>query len=624
MKKIIALTLAVLFLLTAAVSCGEEVEAVKYRSLRVGTTTGFSGNFFLEALSNNISDMDVRNLIHGYSPVEWNDSEGCYIFDPQVVSGYQARDNADGSRTYTMALCQDLKYNDGTAITAADYAFAMLLEYSPVLKDAIGVNSNGEMIEGFAAYAGGTEKTLSGVRMIGKYQLTVTVSGEYSPYFYELGVLDVTPYPIHMVAPGCEIKDDGNGVYIDGPFTAALLKKTLTGENGYISCPTVSCGPYAFVSFDGETVLAKVNPYHKGNEKGNKPTIEQIEYRAVSPDDLIQELANGNLDLVVRCTRQDNIMGGMQMIGSGDFNMANYARVGLTFMSFCADNGIVDDVKTRQAISMCMDKQKLISGYVGGFGTPVNGFFGLGQWMYLMATGSVKPADNDTASWKDISMNGLTVYSLDVPKAKQLLAEAGWTLNGDGTAYDETAGGLRYRQTDNGLIPLRLKLVYPEGNRIGQLTETSFAAHLAEAGAELTTEAIPMSRILDVYYGQTERDCDLIFLGYNLGKVFDPSKHFTADGTDLYTKITDPELYRLTVDLRKTKPGDTHEYVQKWIKLQNYRTQIAAEIPLYSNAYFDFYTSALQDYNPSSSGAWTKAIPDARMSDYVTSESPLK
>ena len=44
------------------------------------------------------------------------------------------------------------------------------------------------------------------------------------------------------------------------------------------------------------------------------------------------------------------------------------------------------------------------------------------------------------------------------------------------------------------------------------------------------------------------------------------------------------------------------------------------EIPLYSDAYIDFHTSALQNYNPAQTGSWVIAVRSAFLSDYVAEE----
>ena len=58
----------------------------------------------------------------------------------------------------------------------------------------------------------------------------------------------------------------------------------------------------------------------------------------------------------------------------------------------------------------------------------------------------------------------------------------------------------------------------------------------------------------------------------------------------------------------------------RWLAYQARLAEIAAEIPLYSNAYFDFHISALQDYEPARSGNWSIAVTEAVLSDFVPEE----
>jgi len=103
---------------------------------------------------------------------------------------------------------------------------------------------------GYGAFLEG--EPFAGVRVVGDYTLDLTNDGRYLPYFYEIMLLNITPYPIAVLAPGCEVKDSGQGAYIDGPFTEELLRATiLDDEAGYVFNPTVAAGPYMLESFDG-------------------------------------------------------------------------------------------------------------------------------------------------------------------------------------------------------------------------------------------------------------------------------------------------------------------------------------------------------------------------------------
>ena len=60
--------------------------------------------------------------------------------------------------------------------------------------------------------------------------------------------------------------------------------------------------------------------------------------------------------------------------------------------------------------------------------------------------------------------------------------------------------------------------------------------------------------------------------------------------------------------MRRTEPGDVYSYVAKWIRFQERYNEVLPAIPVYSNIYFDFYTSQLQNYSITSHVTWTQAI----------------
>ena len=602
MKKILALILALVLLAGCCAAAAEEADE-KYDHLTVGVTTAFSGNFLSDAIGSNISDQDVRKLIHSYGLVTWDSDEGLYRMNAQVVTNaYQ-----DGGNGYRIILNRDLTYSDGTPITAKDYAFSFLLLTSRQLLEAAGSRMDGGHLLGWKEYDEGTAQAVAGFRMIGDYQISVTLAPEYLPYFFEMKAVDFFPLPIHEILPDCEVADDGGGIYIRGSFSADQLRETLLDpETGYASHPTAVSGPYVMTSYDGTTVELAENPQYKGDAEGEKPTIPNITVRTAGADEIISELAFGEIDLAVRCARTEQIAAGTDLMGGGDYSRSVYSRNGLSFISFCGEKGPTADVKVRQAIAMCLDKETLTGDYLGNLGTPVKGYYGIGQWMFLVTQGTLKPERTDEngepigeeVDWESLNLNGMKEYPLDVEGAKKLLTEAGY----------------------NGAEPIRLKLIYPDQNQAGPLLDEVFIPYLQEAGIELETEAVPMPELLQKYYGFTERDCDMILLGTNFSDVFDPSVNYDAEGTDRLNGITDPELARLATEMRKTEPGDAVEYVRRWIQFQEYRSEVLPEIPLYSNAYMDFYISALQNYAPGNYSSWAEAIQYAMLSDYADIE----
>ena len=279
----------------------------------------------------------------------------------------------------------------------------------------------------------------------------------------------------------------------------------------------------------------------------------------------------------------------------------------------------------RQAIASCLDKDALVTDYVGNYGMRTDGYYGLGQWMAqivngTMAAPSEEPlTEEQQVAWDALSLDNMKVWNLDVEAAATLLAEDGWTLNREGEAFDPETDDVRCKEIDGAMVPLELTAIYPEGNAIGELLQTALVDHLAQAGVLLTVEPVAMNELLQIYYRQAERDCDMIYLATNFNTVFDPSSTF--DPSDAYqgvnnrTAIADEELYQLAVDMRRTEPENTLEYCQKWVAFQERFAEVLPAIPIYSNVYFDFYTDTLHDYNVSAQLTWAQAIVGAYLGD---------
>ena len=641
MKKLLSILLAALMALAGTVAMAEQAAGAPDDELVVGSTTALSGSFFTEMWGDNTSDIDVRMLLHGYNLIQWNGERGSYGIDPTVVTGISAADDPRGNRTYTITLSGGLTYSDGAPITARDYAFSMLLAASPEVAAIGGETVSSDWIVGVDAYKRGDADVLSGVRVLDDYTLAVTVSAEYRPFFYELGILDVCPYPIAVIAPGCEVADDGDGAYIrnidpeiEQPiFTAELLNATILDPNsGYLSHPSVVSGPYTLESFDWEsrTATFAINEYYKGNADGVKPSIARIVFRTVSPQTMVAELQSGAVDLLHKCVQADVIDAGLALTASGSVAAQSYDRSGFSFVSFNCEQPAVSSAAVRQAIAYCMDKDALVSGYVGNYGAAVKGCYGLGQWMTRLIDGRVavplaasdadagEAATDAQAAWEALSLDGVRDYALDLNAAAALLESDGWTLNREGGAFDPASDDVRCKEIGGELVALDLKLIYPEGNAIGALLETALADNLAQVGVALTVEAVPMPELLERYYRTAERDCDMIYLATNFSYVFEPSNAVNPDdayqGAFNRTGIADEALYDLAVDMARTEPGDVLSYCQKWVAFQERWAEVLPAIPVYSNTYYDFYTSALQGYDIGANVTWSQAIVGATLS----------
>ena len=570
---------------------------MKYDTLTVGTTTPFTGNFFSDVFGNNIADLDVQKLVHGCSPVYWEPADGAFLYNNSVVSGSQVMDDPAGNRTYYLAFRDDLYFSNGKKITAWDYAFSLLLLCSGEMAEVSGNTSIKPEITGCADYRNGKSEYLHGVRVYNDTQMSITISADYRPYYYEVSVLDIVPYPISEIAPKCTVKDDGNGAYISGQFDTGILNtKLVDPKKGYLAHPTVSSGPYTLVSYDGSEVKLKINPHFKGNQNGLKPKIENIVYRFCNNETMLQELVTGHADFLTRCTRKDIIDRGMELVGQGEFFMDSYPRTGYSFFSFCCEKDTVADVAVRKAIAMSVNKDAIVEAYVGDYGLRVDGDYGIGQWMY-QAIADENQKENGEKDEKNVT------------GPAKILEDAGWIRDDD---------GIRYKVTGDEKIRLELKLIYPEGNYVGELLNANLIRPLRNIGISLTAEAVPMSQLLNQYYRYSERDCDMIYLATNYSLIYDPTRDFDPNENDTVANTTglkDQELYELALAMRKTTPGDTATYIERWGAYQKRWSEVVPLIPVYSNTYFDFFSPNLQNYNGATVNGWAESILGAYMGD---------
>lgn len=656
-RAIFALLTALLMFAAPLLSLAETTETpaapvIDYDHLTVGSTTRLSGNFFGETFGNNTADIDVWTLLHGYRLVTWDGEMGMYALDPTIVAGSIVSQTPEGNRVYTLSLQQDLYFSDGTQITARDYAFSILLTAAPEIA-AIGGNVNGsDHLVGMDAYKAGETNVLAGVRVLGDYLLEIEIRADYLPFFFEQGLLNYCPVPIRMIAPGCEVADLGEGVFIrdegsedtvSALFTAELLQETLLApETGFVSHPAVSSGPYVLTAFDAQTGAAEfeVNTCYKGNTQGIKPSIARLTFRHTTNETALDELRDGTLGLFNKVVNAETADNGRALVAEGpDFSVTNYARSGFSFVSFCTERPTISSQAVRQAIAHCLDADAFVSDYVRNYGLRVYGYYGLGQWMFQLVAGTLTPPvelpenpsaadqqayDDAIAAWEELSLDNVPHYDLDLDAAAALLDADGWTLNSSGAPYDPAVDNVRCKDIDGVLVPLELSIIYPEGNEFGDAVQPLFADNLAQVGIQLTAEAVPFTDLLSIYYREVPRDVDMIYLASNFTVVFDPSGVFdpadAATGMLNRTAITDEELYQRAVDMRMTEPGDVLGYCTRWVAFQERWAEVLPAIPVYSNVYFDYYTSALQNYSVGVNMNWSTAIVPAMLGDYMPPE----
>ena len=644
MKRLLSLLAALLLVFPAAAALAESpvTEAVLANAwyqderarLRVGNPTPMEGKFFTTLWGATTSDLDAQDLLHAASPVIWDEDLDRFRFDRSVVEDALVMDDAEGNRTYLLSLNSELCWSDGTPITPKDYAFSLLLQMDAAVAETGGVPETFSWLAGSQEYRSGKAKALSGVRLVADSLLQITVRADALPYFHELSRLAIHPYPIGEIAPGNEVLDDGEGVYLAKPLTAETLQEHVLDEKtGYLRHPRTVSGPYILEAFDGTVAKFAVNPYFKGTEAGYVPRIGRIEYETGDSAELLARLAEGSLDLVDKVTPSGTILKGLlnTQLSPDTQALAYEPRTGLAMVWFTDTSKKVQDTAVRQAIALCFDRDAFTQAYAGDYGRRMDGLYGVGQWMYRQANGLAVTAEElpegatDEAreeyealieAWKSLSLDSLTTYEPSAGKARRRLEIAGWTLNETGAPFDPETDSLRCRETGGEITGLELAMAVPENPELLSALTTYLAAPLREAGIRLEIRTESMERIEAIYRGREESEYDLLFLGENFSAAFDPEilapKTWNSDSELCQEKL---EAYEIAREMLRTEPEDTLGYVKKWIDLQQRISETLPLLPVYSNVYFDFYTRGLHDYDILHAVSWGEAIVRSYMSD---------
>ncbi len=577
------------------------------KPLVIGVTTEFNGGFFTDMWGNNSADMDIRGTLHGCSTIVYG-FLGKYEPDPTVVDKMEAVDLPNGDRTYTFELKRHLRYSDGSPIMAADYVFSILLQSCPDVRELGGMNTTYSHLVGAKDFSSALARGFAGVRLLSDWKFSLTIRKDALPHYYELMLVRVTPYPISVIAPGCKVMDDGKGAYLANAeesggevFSAKLLKKTLQDpKNGYISHPSLVSGPYQLVSYDAKasTVELKRNPHYGGNYLGRKPEFETVQVRYVPNGDIVQALAHQKVDLINKVSKSAVIEECLKLRQEGQLRLYNYPRNGFTFLGFACEYGPTQSLAVRKAITLCIDEQALLDGYLQGYGVQVYGYYGLGQWM---------------ANEKGEELNELNTNAMNLNDAKATLIEDGWVLNAKGDPYAEGKDKVRYKEMDGELAPLKVKWAKVKGSELSDQLQLQLEPALAMVGIQLDVEEMSFSQMLDQYYRMEERKANLFVLGTNFTHLFDPEKTYSVEDNDQGVQNTsglrDEKLMRLAADMRRTDSQDMAGYADKWLAFQRRWHEVMPAAPLFSNVYFDFTQTDLHGYAINSNWSWSSLLP---------------
>lgn len=108
---------------------------------------------------------------------------------------------------------------------------------------------------------------------------------------------------MHTLAPDATIESTDEGSKLVGDLAEAVNK--FATDHRF--APTVSCGPYSFISFENKQVKLVKNDNFAGTWDKKTPSIETIIVKTVNATLDVDMLVNGEVDIVQGVVEGDKI-----------------------------------------------------------------------------------------------------------------------------------------------------------------------------------------------------------------------------------------------------------------------------------------------------------------------------
>lgn len=641
MKKFLALLLAVVMVLTM-VACGEGKKKADGQVV-IGTSTEASGDWAYSAFvrNPNATDKAVMTLTDDMTTVD-SDQHGDYGINKTVVKSYERIEEENGNVTYKFVINDGLKFNNGEAVTAENFVAWTMFVTSPAGKEMGVVSVTYNMLPGGLAYRNGETNVLSAVRLYDEktFSITIAKTGEdgetsYLPYYYDITYAAMQAVNLtYWFGEGWSVKDDGEGVYFvnaDGKeFTAETVGETVEAAR-FATGNRVTAGPYNLVSFDQSSreIVLEVNENYNGNFEGQKPGIQKLVIVKTSEDTVMDMITTGQIQIYSQIADGSEVNAVMDLIEAGtiDSSTSQYDRAGYGYFGFACDFGPTQFTEFRQAIAYLLDRVEFAQTFCKGWGSVVHGPY---------CTAFTMTAKTDIEK-------KINHYDYNPEKAVELLKQAGFVYNADGSDYVDGSGEVRYAKVTEEqakyyesfnkvladgtiLMPATVNWASSEGNAVSALLSTMLANSDATkaAGVSIVKTEMTFPSLLSYMYRQETNGAvgDFTVPTYNMfnlatgynGGVYDESYNWTTDPEYIeqgmnVQHLYDKELDKLSMDMvYGVEPGDEATYLSLWEKYIIRWNELLPMVPLYSNIYVTVYPNTIDNYAEDSFWGFERAI----------------
>ncbi len=444
---------------------------------------------------------------------------------PYVAESWEM---SEDQLTLSIKIREGIKFTDGTDLDAEDVAFTLEAIMHP-------------------DYTGARASSLRDVESI--------------------EVVDKHNLKIHLKKPSAPLLTNINyGILSKEAFEGYSIAE-MEKAPASMDAP-VGAGPYKLKEYvRGQYVVMERNPdWFMSEQYGGAPFIETLTFKII-PDSqtALAALQNGEID---RLTPEASDVAMLETQFADKLTAYNWDRNGFGYMTLNNSKAPLDDKRVRQALTLGLDREAIITGV-------------------LEDRATIPPGPIPPISWA--YDDSIEVLERDVEKAKQLLEEAGFVMN-ESTGIYERDGE-----------PLKLTFFAGAGatttEAIGAIARSSWK----EIGVDLDVQMIDFNAMMDNYVAPGK--FDVTFSAFNLG--LDPDSMFNLfhssagqpDANGNVLGFNRARFYNDRVDelLEKAREEfDPEKRKEYYSEFQRIVVDEAPVIMVYSNVYTDFVNSRVK------------------------------
>lgn len=327
--------------------------------------------------SDAVSGDILRQCMSGLFKLDQNDAP-----HPDLAERWEV--DSDG-RVYTLHLRKDVKWSDGSPVTAADFVFAWTWVMDPANAAPLAFLLYENIENGAAFYEGKTDAGALGVQALDEHTLQVTLE-------------QAIPYALTLFAS----------------FTYLPMNQKAfegIGVDGYGKSPDtlVTNGPYRLTEWthDSDILLTKDPAHYAAGEI----FIPELRFTMISDTNAaLNAFQAGEIDTTNITGEQ---MRAFEQAQSGAAH--TYYDNGTWFLRFNTQSELLSNGKIRQALGMAIDAQQLCDNVLKDGSVPADGVvpprISGADGFYAQARGTVYTPDIGQA--KELWAQGLSELGLD-------------------------------------------------------------------------------------------------------------------------------------------------------------------------------------------------------------------